>query len=83
MDAAERFAANLIGCRENTGLSRSELATRAALDRTEIGKLERGEIADPHLATLIKLAGALDVPVGDLLAGIDVEAEPGEPAEGE
>jgi transcriptional regulator with XRE-family HTH domain len=83
MDSVEHFAANLIRCRENAGLSRGELATRAALHKTEIEKLERGEIPNPRLVTILKLAGALGVRIGDLLADTNGEPEADEPAEDE
>jgi transcriptional regulator with XRE-family HTH domain len=41
-------------------LSQEELGARADLDRTAIGRLERGEIA-PTTKTLLRLARALNV----------------------
>jgi transcriptional regulator with XRE-family HTH domain len=41
-----------------------------ALHRTEIGLLERGE-REPRLSTIIKLAGALEAPLHELVGGID------------
>lgn len=46
-----------------------ELSFCAGLHRTEIGQLERS-IRDPKSATLLKLAGALSLPPGDLLKGM-------------
>ena len=68
--AAERFAANLVRARKRSGLSQEELGFRASLHRTEVGMLERGHRI-PRIDTLVKLAGALEVPPGDLLDGID------------
>jgi transcriptional regulator with XRE-family HTH domain len=79
MNDAERFAANLIRCREDAGLTRGELATRAALHKSQIERLERAQ-AEPLLSTAIKLAASLSVPVGALLVGIDPRA--GESEEG-
>jgi transcriptional regulator with XRE-family HTH domain len=40
-----------------------------ALHRTEIGLLERGE-REPRLSTIVKLAGALEVPLHELIGDI-------------
>jgi transcriptional regulator with XRE-family HTH domain len=66
---AERFAANLGRVRRREGLSQEELAVRASLHRTEIGRLESGGRAC-RIDTLIRLAGAMAVPPGELLDGI-------------
>jgi len=55
--------------RRRAGLSQEALGFRASLHRTEISTLERGERL-PRIDTLIKLAGALSVPPGDLLKGV-------------
>lgn len=61
---------NLRRQRRRAGLSQEEVGIRAALHRTEIGLLERGERI-PRIDTAAKLAGAVGVPVGELLAGIE------------
>jgi transcriptional regulator with XRE-family HTH domain len=66
---AERFGENLMVYRRRAGLSQEELGFRASLHRTEIGELERG-VRVPRIDTLVKLAGALSVPPGDLLKGV-------------
>lgn len=66
---AERFGANLRRVRQREGLSREGLAVRASLHRTEVGRLEGGERAC-RIDTLIRLAGAMAVPPGELLDGI-------------
>jgi transcriptional regulator with XRE-family HTH domain len=79
-DLACCFGRNLFMARRRAGLSQEELAPVASLHRTEIGLLERGaRIA--RIDTLIKLAGgALELPPGDLLNGMDwVPAPPGPP----
>jgi transcriptional regulator with XRE-family HTH domain len=65
-----RFGRNLLRYRREAGISQEEVGIRAALHRTEIGLLERGERI-PRIDTAVKLAGAVGVSVGDLLAGID------------
>jgi len=66
---AERFGANLRRVRRREGLSQEELAVRASLHRTEVGRLEGGDRAC-RIDTLIRLAGAMAVPPAELLDGI-------------
>lgn len=70
MDIAARFGENLIRCRKRADLSQEELGFRASLHRTEVGVLERG-VRLPRIDTLIKLAGAMEIPPQDLLEGIN------------
>lgn len=67
---AEGFKTNLKRHRERAGYSQEELGFLAGIHRTEVGMLERG-IRIPRIDTLIKLASALEVPPGELLAGIE------------
>jgi transcriptional regulator with XRE-family HTH domain len=67
---AERFGENLRRVRRREDLSQERLARRASLQRTEIGLLEKGERVS-RIDTLIRLAGAMAVPPGELLEGID------------
>jgi transcriptional regulator with XRE-family HTH domain len=69
VDVARRFGDNLRRIRRREGLSQEELARRASLHRTEIGKLENAERV-PRIDTLVQLAGAMAVPPGELLDGI-------------
>ena len=68
-EVSDRFGSNLVRCRRRAGISQEELCFRASVHRTEIGMLERG-IRLPRLDTLVKLAGALDVEVAELVEGI-------------
>lgn len=52
-------------------LSQESLAEIAGLHRTEIGKIEQGQV-DPRLTTLHLVADALDVTLDDLLKGLPV-----------
>jgi len=72
MEIAERFAANLVRLRRAAHLTQEELAERAAVHRTQIGLLEKGERL-PRLETLVKLAGSLGVSTADLTDGITWE----------
>lgn len=69
-DVAERFGGNLRRVRRREDLSQEGLGRRAGLHRTEIGLLEKGERIC-RIDTLIRLAGAMAVPPGELLDGID------------
>jgi transcriptional regulator with XRE-family HTH domain len=79
MTVSEKFGENLLILRRRAGLSQESLGFAAGLHRTEVGQLERGDRL-PRIDTLLKLAGALAVPPGDLLRGIAYvpgEARPG------
>ena len=66
---AREFGLNIVRCRKLANLSQEELGFRASLHRTEIGQLEGGTRL-ARIDTVIKLAGALSVPTGDLLKGM-------------
>ena len=51
----------------------AELATRAGMSRTQVGRLERGE-SDPRLSAIQKLATALGVDAATLIQGLPVPA---------
>ena len=63
-----RFAANLVRCRREAGMSQDEVALRASMNRTEVSSLERG-LRSPRVETVVKLAGALEVEPGRLFEG--------------
>jgi transcriptional regulator with XRE-family HTH domain len=69
VDVAARFGENLMLYRKRANLSQEELGFRASLHRTEISQLERG-VRLARIDTLVKLAGALSIPPGDLLKGM-------------
>jgi transcriptional regulator with XRE-family HTH domain len=69
VDVAARFGENLMRYRKRANLSQEELGFRASLHRTEISQLERG-VRLARIDTLVKLAGALSIPPGDLLKGM-------------
>lgn len=69
MNVAERFGQNLSRHRRASGLTQEELASRAAVHRTQVGLLEAGQ-RQPRIDTLVKLAGALSVDSCALLEGI-------------
>jgi transcriptional regulator with XRE-family HTH domain len=65
----ERFAQNLRRLRKRAGLSQEALGERCDLHRTEISLLERAA-REPRLSTIVRLARALGVSVGELLKGV-------------
>lgn len=77
---SERFGRNLRRVRNREDLSQERLARRASLHRTEIGLLEKGERVC-RIDTLVRLAGAMAVPPGELLDGM-VWVVPGPEPEG-
>lgn len=52
--------------RVSCGISQEQLALRAEVDRSYVGRVERGD-NNVAVLTLLRLAGALDVPVWQLL----------------
>jgi transcriptional regulator with XRE-family HTH domain len=69
MKPRDRFATNLRKARQKKQISQEELGFRCDLHRTEISLLERGG-REPRLATIMKLAAALDTSPDELSRGI-------------
>jgi len=69
-DAAERLGQNVLKARRRAGFSQAELGALASMHRTHIGYIEIGQRL-PRADTLIKLASALAVGVGELVEGIE------------
>ncbi len=53
--------------REARGITQEELARRAGVPLNRVGRIETGAVTDPHYSTLSRIAGGLDVSVGELL----------------
>ena len=64
---ASHLARNLQSLRHARGLTQDVLAKAAAVPRSTIANLESGD-GNPSLAVLVKVAGALGVPIDELLA---------------
>jgi transcriptional regulator with XRE-family HTH domain len=69
MDVAVQVGENLARARQRAGLSQEELGVMSSLHRTEVSLLERG-MRLPRIDTVIKLAGALEIPIEELIEGI-------------
>ncbi len=67
MDLSARVGREVRARREARGLSLSAAAARAGLSKTILATIESGA-GNPSLETLGRLAGALDVTIGTLLA---------------
>lgn len=63
--------------RESLGMSRRELAIRAGISRSHLGRIERDEV-DPRLSTVRRLARALGLSV--LESGVEAVITPVEDA---
>lgn len=60
--------------RRLAGLSRAELATYARIGFITVGKMERDKHV-PGLETIMKVAKALQLPLGELVEGLVVESK--------
>jgi transcriptional regulator with XRE-family HTH domain len=69
MGIAKRLGENLARARKRADLSQEELGVLASLHRTEVSLVERGARL-PRIDTVIKLAGALDIALDELVEGI-------------
>jgi transcriptional regulator with XRE-family HTH domain len=67
LKTANHLARNLVSLRHSRALTQDALAKAAALPRSTIANLESGD-GNPSLAVLVKVAGALGVPIDELLA---------------
>ncbi|MCJ9749654.1 helix-turn-helix domain-containing protein [Neorhizobium sp. BETTINA12A] len=70
MDARKLIGWNLRELRVERGLSQERLALEAAIDRSYVGRIERGE-ENVTISVLEALAAALDVRVGRFFAEVD------------
>ena len=68
-DPRTTFGDNLRSAREHAGLTQEALGHQADFHPTEVNRIERGR-RNPGLLTIVKLAKALGIPAGDLLAGL-------------
>jgi len=62
------FGRNVAKVRAERGLSQDQLAEKADLDRTYVSGIQRG-VRNPGIKTVLRIAHALNVTVGDLCKG--------------
>ena len=65
-DLAEKFGANLRRIRKSKGISQDKLALSADIDRSYMGRIERGEV-NITLEKAYQIASVLGCDVRDLL----------------
>ena len=68
-ELTQSIGARIRAIRERRNLTQDRLAHASGLDRTAIGKLERGERC-PSITTLYRVTTALEVPLSELFLGI-------------
>ena len=69
MEPLEVFAANVRRLRTERGLTQERLAELADLHMTDIARIETLR-RDPGIKVIAKIAGGLEVPASELMAGI-------------
>ena len=69
--ALASFGRNVARIRTQRGFSQDKLAEKADLDRTYVSGIERG-VRNLGIKTVLHIARALDVAVGDLCEGVEV-----------
>lgn len=72
----QELAERHIALREQVGLTQEQEAKIAGVSPTTISGIESGKITRPHLKTLLKIARALGVDVGELRESGKAEAPP-------
>ena len=69
----KQVGVNIAALREERGLSQSDLALRADIDRSHISRMENAS-ANWTLDSLISIAYGLDVPITRLFDGLDCDS---------
>ena len=69
-ELAQAFGAAVRALRMERGIAQESLAHLAGIERSHMGKIERGEHM-PTLAIIFKIAGALECSVAELMASME------------
>ncbi|RTT41005.1 XRE family transcriptional regulator [Pseudomonas aeruginosa] len=69
-ELAQAFGAAVRALRMERGTAQESLANLAGIERSHMGKVERGEHM-PTLAIIFKIAGALDCSTAELMAATE------------
>lgn len=69
-ELAQAFGAAVRALRMERGIAQELLANLAGVERSHLGKVERGEHM-PTLAIIFKIAGALDCSTAELMAATE------------
>lgn len=70
MDPCRKLGQNVRRLRQQQGLSQEALAFKVGIHYTYLGSVERGE-RNIACRNIVRIAGALGVPVAELFEGID------------
>ena len=71
-ELAQAFGAAVRALRTEQGLAQEALAHRAGIERSHMGKIERGEHI-PSLPLIFKIAAALECGAADLMAATEAQ----------
>lgn len=74
LEACREIGRRVRAARKEAGLTQESLGHKAILDRTFVGHVERGE-TNPTALTLIRLATALEIDPGTLLADVRLSGD--------
>ena len=69
-EPATAFGSAVRAARLQRGMAQEQLATEATIERSHMGKIERGEHM-PTLALILKIARALGMSAADLIAATE------------
>jgi transcriptional regulator with XRE-family HTH domain len=69
VDFKLQIGRNLAACRAAAGMTQEQLSHASGVATAQISRIENGR-ANPHMETLVRLAEALGVPVGKLVAEV-------------
>ncbi|EIU1669059.1 helix-turn-helix domain-containing protein [Pseudomonas aeruginosa] len=71
-ELAQAFGAAVRTLRMKRGIAQESLANLAGVERSHMGKVERGEHM-PTLAVIVKIAGALDCSTAEVMAAMEIQ----------
>jgi len=70
IELRKQVGRNCAEARKRAGLSQHQLSNRLFIHPNDVSRMERGHHC-PRLTTLVRLAHVLEVPLADLLRGIE------------
>lgn len=76
-ELAQAFGVAVRALRTERGIAQETLANLAGIERSHMGKIERGEHA-PTLAIIFKIAGALECSTATLMTEAEQQLHPGD-----
>lgn len=76
-DLARSVVATLRQARDDSGLTRKRLSELSGVSGHTIAKIEQAAVTDPGFAVVAAIAGALELPLDDLLRRASAQAASG------